>query len=36
MAVDDGQWWDLDRENGVWVLADVQPGDIELEPEPEV
>ena len=35
MAVDDGQWWDMDIENGVWVLADVQPGDIELEPEPE-
>ena len=33
--VDDGQWWTIDTENHVWVLNDVQPGDIEPKPEPE-
>jgi len=32
---DNVQWWEIDRENDVWVLTDIQPGDIDPGPEPE-
>ncbi len=35
MPPDDGQWWDIDRENNEWVLAPVQPEDVDPGPEPE-